>query len=256
MKMRFVAGVLAFCVIVGTALPSRAESASDAASSTQKAEPITDPTKIEDHYRKVLTRPEYAEAEVPDTNAKMHDWLSRFFTRIGEDFQEFSYAEQMPRFATLLMSILVAASLAGLIYVGAKLARGRGKKEIPDMTDNATEKIFRSPEFYEEELHRAIAAGDWHEAWLASWRQFLSRLESGRMVEADRSRTNREYLSQLRAQPLPVAAQTLLPSLVDAYDQFIYGRKPIAEPDWNCFQQQVNEASLMLHLGETGEPRK
>jgi hypothetical protein len=36
--------------------------------------------------------------------------------------------------------------------------------------------------------------------------------------------------------------------MVDRYDRFIYGRQSIAEPDWNAFHQQIEQAGLLLHL--------
>ena len=94
----------------------------------------------------------------------------------------------------------------------------------------------------------AVASGDWHAAWLAAWRQFLSRLEYRNLVGADRTRTNREYLAQLRTKSLPGSALALLTVMVDAYDNFIYGRKPIGEREWDLFHRQIDEAGLMLHL--------
>ncbi len=109
---------------------------------------------------------------------------------------------------------------------------------------------LHAPEFYEEEISRAVAAHDWHAAWLAAWRQFLSRLERRSLVEADRTRTNREYLSQLRGQPLPATALALLVAMVDAYDRSIYGHAAIGEAEWNQFHHQIEEAALLLHLDD------
>ncbi len=95
-----------------------------------------------------------------------------------------------------------------------------------------------------------MQAQDWHAAWLAAWRQFLSRLEHRSLVDADRTRTNREYLAQLRGKALPVPALAVLSGMVDAYDRFIYGRQLIGEQDWNAFHRQIDEAALMLHLQE------
>ena len=100
------------------------------------------------------------------------------------------------------------------------------------------------------EIQEAIRASDWQAAWLAVWRQFLFRLENRQLVEADRTRTNHEYLAQLRKRDLPSPALALLIAMVDAYDCFIYGHRPIAESDWHLFHQQVSEAGLLLHLDD------
>ncbi len=60
----------------------------------------------------------------------------------------------------------------------------------------------------------------------------------------------------MRAEPLPASAVALLTGMVDAYDRFIYGRRLIAEPDWNRFQEQIEEAGLLLHLNDKGSQVK
>jgi Domain of unknown function (DUF4129) len=210
--------------------------------------PVTDPASIRQHYQTLLRQPQYQEPEEP---ALIRDWLSQWFSRLGAEFGRFKYTQEMPRLASLIMTVFVVLALAGLLYLLLRITRRRDIRDSSEDNLPARSTALRPPEFYEEELRRAVAAGEWREAWLASWRQFLSRLEQGRLVEADRSRTNREYLAQLSARPLPAAALPLLSRMVDLYDRFIYGRRPVSEPEWNSFRQQVDEATLLLHLRET-----
>ena len=226
--------------------------AEDSTSPATTPAPVSDPVQINTHYRQVLARPEFREIAEPDVNTSLEDRLSQWFKQLGDKFGEFKYASQMPAFEAMLMTVLVALTVSGLFYTMLRLTRRRARME-PDLTsDVAGQKTFRPPEFYDDEIQRAIHAGDWHEAWLAAWRQFLSRLENQRLVEADRTRTNREYLAQLRAQPLPASALALLGGMVDAYDRFIYGRKFIGEPEWDVFHHQIEEAGLLLHLNDKG----
>jgi hypothetical protein len=211
--------------------------------------PVTDPAQVARHFHEVVARPEFQEAVEPDASRAWRDWLSQEFTRAFTAFGHLENSREMPRFASMLMSIFVLLSLAGLLYTLFRFVRRRRALESPPTHEAADPPALRPPEFYDEELRRALAAGNWSAAWLASWRQFLSRLEQGHLVEADRS--NREYLAQLQRQPLPAPALPLLSRMVDAYDRFIYGCRPIAEPDWNFFREQVNEATLLLHLQET-----
>jgi len=214
--------------------------------------PITDPVRVGEHYREVLARPQFQESEEPAVNTRIEDWLSQWFKRLGARLGEFNYANRMPAFESLLMTLLVVFSIAVLLYIMVRLTRRRGGMEPEPATGMPSQKAFRPPEFYDEEIHQAIQAGDWHTAWLAAWRQFLSRLEHRHLVEADRTRTNREYLAQLRGKTLPASALALLTGMVDAYDRFIYGRQSIGEPEWNLFHRQIDEAALLLHLEGNG----
>jgi hypothetical protein len=212
--------------------------------------PIIDPAQVSRHYREVLARPPFQESGEPAVNTRIEEWLSQWFKRLGARFGEFTYTSRMPAFESLLMTLLVVFSSAVLLYIMVRLTRRRGGMEPEPVTGIPGRKTFRPPEFYDEEIHQAIRARDWHTAWLAAWRQFLSRLEHCHLVEADRTRTNREYLAQLRGKPLPASALALLNGMVDAYDRFIYGRTSIGEPDWNLFHRQIDEAGLLLHLDD------
>jgi hypothetical protein len=212
--------------------------------------PITDPAQVSEDYRQVLARPQFQETDESAVDTRIEDWLSQWFNRLGKKFGEFTYASRMPAFESLLMSLLVVFSISVLLYIMVRLTRRRGGMEPEPVTGIPGQRAFRPPEFYDEEIEQAIRAGDWHTAWLAAWRQFLSRLEYRRLVEADRTRTNREYLAQLRVKPLHAAALALLTGMVDAYDRFIYGRQSIGEPEWNRFHRQIDEAALLLHLDD------
>ena len=125
----------------------------------------------------------------------MKDWLSQWFRSIGTKFGEFKYASRMPAFESMLMTVLVVFAISVLFYIMVRLTRRRGRMDSDYEHDVAGTKVFRPPEAYDEEIHHAIRDGDWHGAWLASWRQFLSRLENRNLVESDRTRTNREQIS-------------------------------------------------------------
>ena len=214
--------------------------------------PVTDPALVGEHYRQVLARPEFQETDESAVDTRLQDWLSQWFKRLGARFGEFKYASRMPAFKSLLMTLLVLFSISVLLYIMVRLTRRRGGMEPEPVNGSPGQKSFRPPEFYDKEIHQAIRAEDWHTAWLAAWRQFLSRLEHRHLVEADRTRTNREYLAQLREKSLPGSALALLTGMVDAYDRFIYGRQSIGEPEWDLFHQQIDEAGLLLHLEDKG----
>jgi hypothetical protein len=249
-RFRFLAALL---FLGGLALlPAAAES--ETTLGPASAAPVTDPAVVATQYRQVLARPEYQEASEPDVNDAMRSWLSRLLARFGQKFEQLQYTQEMPRFASMMMAVFIVAAMAGLMYVSVRVLRRRMDPHFSERPEPPAEKIFRPPEFYEKELRHAVAAGNWHAAWLASWRQFLSRLEMAHLVAADRSRTNREYLAELRAQPGNAPALPLVTGVVDAYDRFIYGRRAIAEPEWRSFQNQLDEAGLLLHLSDRPHP--
>jgi Domain of unknown function (DUF4129) len=209
---------------------------------------VTDSAQISQHYRQVLARPEFEETGEPLANTHVEDMLSQWFKSLGAKIGSFKYASQMPAFESLLMTLLVAMAISILAYIMFRLTRRRGSMDLEPADSTAGEKAFRPPEFYDEEIQQAVHASDWHRAWLAAWRQFLSRLEHRNLVDADRTRTNREYLRQLAGRPLPGTALLLLTGMVDAYDRFIYGHVAIGEAEWNRFHGQLGEAALLLHL--------
>jgi hypothetical protein len=240
MSIFFAALLLAF-------LPLRAD---DVASTPAAAAPVTDPAVVAQGLRQTLTRPEFQEAAESGVSPRIEDVLSQWFKRLGAKVGQFKYTSSMPAFESLLMSLLVTLSLGILFYIIFRLTRRRSWTWREADVVPSGEKLFRSPEFYDNEIDQAVRARDWHAAWLAAWRQFLSRLEHRSLVEADRTRTNREYLGQLSGKPLPSTALALLTTMVDAYDRFIYGRGSIGENDWRHFHQQIEEAALLLHLDD------
>ncbi len=233
-------------------LALHAQDTPPAAAPTTVTAPITDPAQVAAHFREVVARPEYQENEEPDLGSRLKDSLSQWFLRLGAKFGQFQYSGEMPAFASLLMTVLVMLSVAGLLYVMVRLTRRRAKMEMESPVGATAPKTFHPPEFYDDEIQQATRDGNWHGAWLATWRQFLSRMENRHLVEADRTRTNREYLAQLRSHALPASALSLVVGMVDSYDRTIYGRKPVAEPDWRQFHGQIEEAGLLLNLSDKG----
>jgi hypothetical protein len=222
--------------------------AEDSDASSAHAAAITEPAQASAQYRAVLAQSQFQEVAEPPVNTRIEDWLSQWFKSLGARFGEFKYANRMPAFESMLMTLLVVFAISILIYIMVRLTRRRARMELEPDDEIAGQKTFRPPEDYDREIVAALGAGDWHAAYLAGWRQFLSRLEDRHLVEADRTRTNREYLAQLAGKSLPGSAWALLNGLVNSYDRFIYGRQPLAESDWAVFRGQIDEAALLLHL--------
>jgi hypothetical protein len=212
--------------------------------------PVTDPAEVTRHLQIVLAQPQYVEQPEAMATPHLEDLLSQWFRQLGARIGEFKYATRMPAFESMLMTVLVAFALAVLIYVMVRLTRRQLRLEPDDAPAAPPVHVLRAPESYDAEIARAVNAGDWRTAWLAGWRQFLSRLEQRSLVAADRTRTNREYLRQLGDKPVPASALQMLTGAVDTYDRFIFGRVAIGESDWTAFRRRLDEVALLLHLGE------
>lgn len=212
--------------------------------------PVTDPALVQQHYQEVVSRPEFRETEETLDDMRWSDWITQWVQRLVSRFQDLQYAGQLSSAARVLVFTMTALTVIALLYLLVRLSRRRRDGESTDDDLPLPGKTFLSPRQYEARLREAVAGSDWHAAWLAAWLQLLARLENRRLVEADRSRTNREYLAQLRGQSLPAGAMSLLAGMVDDYDRFIYGVRPIDEAGWGRFRERIDEVTLMLGLRE------
>jgi hypothetical protein len=233
--------------LLATATLALAARADDSA----PAPPVTDPVIVQQHYHEVLARPEFRETEETIEDMRWSDWITQWVARLVSRFQDLQYAGQLSTAARVLVFALTALAVIGLLYLLVRLSRRRRDGESDADDTPSPGRTFLSPRQYEERLRQTLENRDWHGAWLAAWLQLLARLENRRLVEADRSRTNREYLAQLRAQSLPPNAVSLLAGMVDDYDRFIYGVRPIDEAGWSGFRERIDAVTLMLGLRES-----
>ncbi len=60
-------------------------------------------------------------------------------------------------------------------------------------------------------------------------------LEERGLVRYDRSRTNREYLAQLRGKP---TYETFVP-VVETFERVWYGKRPLDAEDFNKYETQI-----------------
>lgn len=218
--------------------------------------PVTDPAAVQQHYREVVARPEFRESA--ETLADVHwtDWIAQWLRHLVSRFQDFKYAGELSGTARVVVFVLTVLAVAGLVLLLVRLTRRRRDRVVAEAAAPTPGRTLLTPRQYEGRLQAALENRDWHGAWLAAWLQFLARLENRHLVEADRSRTNREYLAQLRARPLPSGALPLLVRMVDDYDRVIYGRREIDEAGWSSFRDRIDELTLQLGLREraTEEP--
>jgi len=212
--------------------------------------PVTDPAVVRAHYDQILTRPEFRETDETLADFRWGDWLSDWMKHLVSRFQDFQYAGQFSTAARALVVVMTVVALGGLAFLLVRLSRRRRERTGAQAEAAPAGQKLLSLRQYESRLRRALERQDWHAAWLVAWLQLLARLEHRQLVAADRSRTNREYLAQLRAQRLPDEAFPLLARMVDDYDRVIYGVRPVDEAGWTAFRERIDEVTLMLGLRE------
>ena len=242
---------LLFTLILGGLLSANGTEASPSPFSSD-ASPVVDPALVSARFHQVLQQSLYRENTEPDPHAEVRDWLSRWFNSIGQDFDHFGYSEEMPRFASLVMTTLGVLTGIALLYILARLIRRSGRWDRTRAFGDNGFPTGPQMDSSAMDLNQALANRDWRRAWRATWRNFLFLLEQGKLVASDRSRTNREYFAQVRDLPLPTASR--FDQMVSDYDRVIYGERAIEENDWRSFQQLVEETAFSLNLREKPAP--
>ena len=187
----------------------------------------------------------------PRVNTRIQDWLSQWFRNLGAKFGEFKYASRMPAFESLLMT-----AARRLLDLDSALHHGATDRAGVDEWSRAGRRNRRAKDFPPARILRrgnpprrsapgtgtrrgSRPGGNFFPAWsIATW--------SMRTAPAPTANT----WPNCADSPCPRPRSALLNGMVDAYDRFIYGRRPIGEPDWNLFHQQIDEAALLLHLEE------
>ena len=212
----------------------------------ERSAPVVDAVLVSAHYRQVLQEPLYQEPTEVNAHAQIRDWLSRWFSRIGQDLDHFQYEKELPRFASLLMASLGVLTTLTLLYVLVRLTRHWRGGDLIRTRHPAGYPAVSEFDSSAADLTEALAQRNWRGAWRATWRHFLFVLEQGKLVASDRSRTNREYLAQVH--DIPTSAFDRLGKIVAEHDEVIYGERSIAEDDWKSFQQLTEEAAFSLNL--------
>ena len=126
----------------------------------------------------------------------------------------------------LLILALIVYTLRGVRRTVAAEARVRAEVEEEE-TITAQEAGDRAK--------AAAQAGDYRTATRQLYLSTLLWLEERGLVRYDRSRTNREYLAQLRGKP---THDTFVP-VVETFERVWYGKRPLDAADFEQYEQQI-----------------
>lgn len=211
---------------------------------TSARTPVTNPEQVRTELDRVLAEPEFHQTYAPDIFSQLGQWALSWMDSLQGSMRELGYLDQLSRLSKFVMWAVLLLSIVSLLYWGVKLILNR--RQLLEDWVSPSRPHFEPPAAYEPRIAEAAGQGQWSEAVLQSWRRFLSLLEQASLVEADRTKTNREYLDQLTAQGLDSDGRVR--KLVTFYDSHIYGKRSIAEADWQRWDSLVEEATNALAL--------
>jgi hypothetical protein len=198
--------------------------------------------RIKADLREILSSPQYR-IEAPQESAfsrilrKIGDGLKAFFRWLGRLFRFPSgLGGSVGGGGNLFFWVILVGVIVAMAYViayalrqAAKRREGDARKRRPGIISEPEESAAASPDDWLTAARRHAASGDFHRAYRAVFIALLLRLDRLGAIQFERSRTNGEYLRQLRArQPL----YQLMSTLARDFDARWYGRAPVAEDDY------------------------
>jgi hypothetical protein len=195
--------------------------------------------RIKAELREILSSPQY-QAKPPQESV-----FSRVLRRIGEGLKAFwRWFSGLFGFGSglgvgggnLFFWIVLVAVIVGIAYViaysvrRADLKRGDNGSRKLSISDEPEESAAASPEDWLAAAKRHAVAGDYRRAYRAVFIGLLLRLDRMGAIRFERSRTNGEYLRELRARP---SIYSWMSSLAGDFDARWYGKAPVAEDDYH-----------------------
>jgi hypothetical protein len=210
--------------------------------------PITEPSVLDAHFRQILQQPEFQRPEQADLWERLSEWLIAVFQSLQESFNQFRYARELGNFSTFVMWLVLMLAILAFFYWGFRIWHARRAFFDLPRPQPTGSRFFEAPEIYEPRLDHAVQQRQWNKALRLAWLRFLSLLERREWVFADRTRTNWEYLQQLKQRPDAAPALALLQRLALRYDHHVYGGAPAENGDWTEFSQGLEQAQALLRL--------
>jgi hypothetical protein len=174
----------------------------------------------------ILARREFAGVHPPNAwdlfRGRIAAWISSLLQRL------FAAASQHSGAAQVLFWILVAAVVGFIAMLLLRLGRSGGPvlalpRGVPGMGARHWETWLR-------DAHQAAAGGQWEEAIHCAYWAAIARLQEGRALPEDGTRTPREYLHLIRSDQSPAGP---LRALTFKLERFWYARQTAAASDFD-----------------------
>ncbi len=178
---------------------------------------LSDPRQFREKLQEILEREEFARAEP--------GLIQRYFNRIADAVLGFLGDHGLSIF--FICGLLLTLALLGLSVWLVFRHRLSLKREIAGPGEKY--RVY-TPRWAREESREAANRGDYAKAIRFLLWSFLLRLEEEGVIRCHHSRTNGEYLRQLREKSFP--RFSLAAELVDLYEKIWYGKNRCSKEDY------------------------
>ena len=210
------------------------------ASSPSAASPSTNPSPQRQVLTRILAAKEYQAAVARPSllhqlQEKVGNWLDRLIARLK---QAGFRSKWIGLTAEISFGVLVCVALAWFLIRLERQGRLGAIGFRPEAAAGAPS--ARDWQLWLKDAEKAAAEGAWRDAIHFLYWASISRMESGGLWPADRTRTPREYLVLLSPKS---AQQSDLVKLTRSFERTWYGGRPAAEADFHKAEQ------VAAHLG-------
>ena len=186
-----------------------------------------DPERVRATVNQVLAEPEFARN---DSNARgllewLASWLQRSLHRVGDTVRD------LPEWALWLilawLTLTLLAIVIHAIYVLLGWSGRLGRVGSLPRGNGQTRELLGVPELdYDRirlECERALAAGDWERLVRLSYAAAILWLDRVGRVRFLPCKTNRDYMSELSAEPQAAALRAIFERMTRVFERIVYG---------------------------------
>ena len=194
--------------------------------------------------QQVLAGHEYRDLEETTAKDSAYEKVGNWLNHLLESAVRAS--ARAPWLGRALVWGFIAAICVALIWGLLQLERRWRVRLVPEDRTAAPGAASAIPwQLWLEDARRAAQAGQWREAIHFLYWASISRLESKRLLPADRARTPREYLALVATDD---PRQPGLATLTRSFEHVWYGGRPAGESDYRNAEQI---ASALIGAGGT-----
>jgi len=197
-----------------------------------------DPASVRQDLRDILSAREYHRSTEQDPVSKFFAWIYSVVVKaLGKCWDwlirhlhpHFGKSDRIVTFILAWVVVLAFFALLGLVVKW--LIQGRGAKKKVRREDVAEDYELPSAKPLVKQAAKLAEAGDYRGAFRTAYLASISYLDEARALRFERSRTNWEYLRELKQGGHDMPHNELQPLTLD-FDHKIYGRAECVKEDY------------------------